>query len=582
MLESIVGTWLSYQCQMIPRVQRGFVALGASASGGISPTAAWPDAGSATDSMANAARLAAERGATVVRSADGPAQGELLDVACPLVVDGRAVGVVALEIATSSEQQRAVTQLLQWGVSWLQVLVGCETSAFARRMLTLLEVLNAGVEESGLDAAAAATANKLARLLDCTRICVGFGSRKGIRVRAVSGAGRPRRRAELVRHVEAAMDEAVDQGQTVAHPPPESASPRSAAAARRLASLPGSGSVCTVPVASLGRSIGAITLERPPDAPFDVPTVELCEALAALLGPVFELKRRDEQPLVARLQAAIGGGARPTRRWLAPTAVAVLALLVVALGTLTVPHRVTARARIESAETRALVAPQSGFIAAAPHRAGATVRAGELLASLDREALMLEAVKLGAERDQLAKEHRSALVEGDRARTRILLARVEQTEAALALTRSQLERARIEAPFDGVIVSGDLSHSLGAPVEKGAVLFEVAPAGDHRAVLQVDERDVSLVASGQHANLVLAAAPAAPLLIRITLLTPVSTPVDGRNVFRVEAAIQSPRDGLRPGMEGVAKIEVGEGSIARVWGGRLADRLRLLAWTWLP
>ena len=31
------------------------------------------------------------------------------------------------------------------------------------------------------------------------------------------------------------------------------------------------------------------------------------------------------------------------------------------------------------------------------------------------------------------------------------------------------------APIPGVIVSGDLSQAIGAPVERGQVLFELAP-----------------------------------------------------------------------------------------------------------
>ena len=140
--------------------------------------------------MVAAARLAASRGSVVVRSEAGGADGDLLNVACPLQVDGTPIGVVSLQVAQSVEQQRAVTQLLSWGVSWLQALVGCEAVAFTRRMLALLEVTNASVEEPRLDGAAEATATRLAALADCTRVSVGLRGRRGVRVVAISGAGR--------------------------------------------------------------------------------------------------------------------------------------------------------------------------------------------------------------------------------------------------------------------------------------------------------------------------------------------------------------------------------------------------------
>ena len=53
----------------------------------------------------------------------------------------------------------------------------------------------------------------------------------------------------------------------------------------------------------------------------------------------------------------------------------------------------------------------------------------------------------------------------------------------------------MRAPFDGVLVSGDLSHSVGAPVERGEVLFELAPLDDYLVVLEVPEAEVEKTAA---------------------------------------------------------------------------------------
>jgi hypothetical protein len=44
--------------------------------------------------------------------------------------------------------------------------------------------------------------------------------------------------------------------------------------------------------------VGALTLERPADQPFETTTVELCEALGALAGPVLEIQRREVRWLI--------------------------------------------------------------------------------------------------------------------------------------------------------------------------------------------------------------------------------------------------------------------------------------------
>ena len=61
-----------------------------------------------------------------------------------------------------------------------------------------------------------------------------------------------------------------------------------------------------------------------------------------------------------------------------------------------------------------------------------------------------------------------------------------------------------------------------------------------------------------------------------------ATAEDGRNFFRVEARLEGPTPALRPGMEGVAKIEVGERRLIWIWTHSLVDWLRLWIWNWLP
>jgi hypothetical protein len=65
-------------------------------------------------------------------------------------------------------------------------------------------------------------------------------------------------------------------------------------------------------------------------------------------------------------------------------------------------------------------------------------------------------------------------------------------------------------------------------------------------------------------------------------LTPVSTAGEGRNFFRVEAGLENVPERLRPGMEGVGKIEIDRRRLLWVWTDELVDWLRLRTWNWLP
>ena len=74
-----------------------------------------------------------------------------------------------------------------------------------------------------------------------------------------------------------------------------------------------------------------------------------------------------------------------------------------------------------------------------------------------------------------------------------------------------------------MVVSGDLTQSLGAPVERGTVLYEVAPMSAFRVILKVDERDMADVAAGQRGNILLSAFPQA-----YQELYPVNQTADGQ------------------------------------------------------
>jgi multidrug resistance efflux pump len=201
---------------------------------------------------------------------------------------------------------------------------------------------------------------------------------------------------------------------------------------------------------------------------------------------------------------------------------------------------------------------------------------------LDDQELRHEQRKWQSQRAQLIKEYRKALAESDRAEVAILRAKRHQAEAQLKLVEQQLARAKLVAPFTGLVVKGDLNQSLGAPVKRGEVLYEVAPTNEYRVVLKVDDRDIGLVSPGQRGQLKLSGIPDRSVDITIQRLTPVSATTGGRNFFRVEADLNKHLDLMRPGMEGVAKIEISREKLLWIWTRRLVDWLRLFIWNRLP
>jgi RND family efflux transporter MFP subunit len=272
------------------------------------------------------------------------------------------------------------------------------------------------------------------------------------------------------------------------------------------------------------------------------------------------------------------GPRHPGAKLIAIVIAGVLLFASLATGT----FRISAKTVVEGSVQRVLAAPFDGYIVQSSVRAGDTVRKGDSLARLDERDLRLEKARISSEREQLLRKHRQALATKDRASMAVISAQIDEADAALSLTNDKLARATLTAPFDGVVVAGDLSQLLGTPVEQGKMLFQIAPLDTYRVILEVDERDIANVTAGQDGELTLSGIPNQRMEFKVQQITPISTTQDGRNFFRVEAHLETLSGRVRPGMEGVGKIVVGDRKLIWIWMHGLIDWLRLLAWKWLP
>ncbi|UCG38074.1 MAG: HlyD family efflux transporter periplasmic adaptor subunit, partial [bacterium] len=237
---------------------------------------------------------------------------------------------------------------------------------------------------------------------------------------------------------------------------------------------------------------------------------------------------------------------------------------------------------LEGQVQRAVVAPFDGFLYEATVRAGDTVRKGQVLCSLDDRDMKLERLRWASQREQFQRQYREAMAGGNRSNVKILGEQISQAEAQISLLDEQLARARMVAPFDGLVINGDLSQSLGSPVQRGQLLFEIAPLEDYRLRLRVDEREINRVRVGQKGTLVLNSLPEKPLPMTVTKITPVSAAEEGRNLFLVDGDLDETDPSLRPGMEGYAKVNAGSRRLIWIWTHDLVDWVRLWVWSWWP
>ena len=581
-LEAAGAAWLALQCSMIDGTVRGVLVLGAPDTGPFLPVCVWPAAQTASPLMAETAGNALAQRRPVIANRRPHSV-----VATPILVDGHLHGIVAVESSTRHEGRlHEQAQQLRWGVGNLEGILRAEQSLEEQRtrerLIATLDMVASVLAEEGFKAAAQALATDLAIRLDCDRVSIGFRRERNTHVVAVSHSAEFGERMNLIRAIGTAMDEALDQRSIMVLPGRDNeilVTRDHAALARQF----GSDSVLTVPFAVGELTAGAFTFERSGTRPFDADTVELCQAVVALACRILEARRLNERPLIGRIKDA---AEIELRKFIGPRhfgrklAGSLLVLVTIFFSFATGEHRVAANATLEGAVRRVLVAPFDGYVATATHRAGDVVAAGTVLATLDDRDLWLEYYKWSSQRSQYAKQYQETVAQHDRAQSNITLAQVQQADAQMNLLTEQLSRTRIAAPFAGIVVSGDLHQSLGSAVRRGQVLFEVAPLNAYRVILEVDETDITAVKVGQAGSLSLTAIPGEVFPLAVTQVTPVAVAREGRSHFRVETMLGQTSDRLRPGMEGVAKIDAGGAKLIWIWTHKFVDWLRLTLWTW--
>ncbi len=595
MSDAILYQWLEAQCARIPGVRSGLLHL--TGGDGKRSIVHWPEKAPRLAQLLKAAQLSLTHRRSLVQKDPGGSEhpGDAAIVALPVSVDDKAALSIAVSFTSADPaHSRRVVEALQQGLQSLP-------SLFQRRAATedgktqaprddtdlqiLTRLLATALSQENFKSLATVLTTEIATLLHCDRVSLGYREGQQTRLAGLSNSAEHKPRQALVEALTAAMDEAIDQRVTVEFPPPANQPTRIHLLHRQLAEQHKGGAICTVPLFSNGEAVGALLLERTAERAFSHREVELCENLGSFLAPLLKMQREVSRSWLSRSWQGVKSLGRKlvSRGDLLYKLVPLTLLLVIGgAATLPVPFQLNANARVEGAVQRLISAPADGFIEAVHVRPGDEVRKGDLLLELEDDALKLEKRKLEGEIAQLRSAYGSALASRDRGELSVVLAQIEEAKARLALVEQQLQKVRLTAPFDAVVIDGDLTQALGSPVNEGDRLMTLAPRNDFRVIVDIDERDIRFANPGQHGRLTLTANPQHPIDIEIHRITPMAQVRDGSNVFPAEARIVGDHAGLlRPGMVGIAKVDAGERSLLWTLLRRSIDWFRFQRWAWL-
>ena len=583
--EEYCQSWLELMCPRIFGVQQAFLVLENGETGFV-PTAAWPAKSKPAEEIIALIEEGIEEATGLMHSLSSGGYG----LAFPIRLDDKLAGIVVLALELSQNELPEVMEKVQWGSAWIEVMLRRHAakaqSEQLNRISVAVDLLGAVLAENDFNGAAMTFVNELAAVQSCDRVSFGLSKDRKIKITALSHSAKFGKKMNLIRRLSGVMDESVLQRGVIKYHSGKNDNNKMVVREHaQFSHSYGNASLLTIPLHSGADYFGAVTLERSSDSPFTEDEVGQIRSIVSLSGEALKNKYEQDKAWYQNLFEAIKeqfkrvfGAGYLGRKLLLLIILAVVIFFSIATGT----YRIAADSFLEGAERRAVVAPFEGYLDRADVKAGQQVVKGQEMSRLDDRDLTLEMLGYLSEQSKLQRQYEEAVAESNRSEAKIVQAQLKQNRAQLDLIESQLARTKMLAPFDGLVVSGDLSQRLGSAVEQGEVLFEVSPLDVYRVILWVDEHRMADLRESMKGQLVLNSLPEYTFNFQVTLVTPVTEARDGGNYFKIEAELKDPIPELRPGMEGVGKIAVGERKIIWIWTYSLVQWIKLKIWSWWP
>jgi biotin carboxyl carrier protein len=569
-----------------------------------------------------AARAAVEAGGLQIQQSEGGGGAYYGDaergsiMALPIEASQSDQGVAPRLAVTLLLEPRS-RQALQTTAALVEVLTGYTHLHTSRQQLRRTKAASAALDLAarliasintarGFKGAAMQLVNDLSRQAHADRAALGWvrdiGVSSGeVRVVALTDTEHVDARMAMVQKLQAAMDECLDQEQPVMYPPPPAVAdgPGSPAdvllsqaithAHRELAASDARLRVASFPLRVEDKVVGVLTMEMVSEAPIDVGAIELLQAALDLVAPVLVVRRSDDRLVATRAWASMirGGQWFVGPKHTVWKMVSLLALVgFVLLVFVQMPYRVEAIAEIQPRTRHIVSVPFDGVVLSVPEgiEAGRIVQQGELLVQMDTEEILFRLLEARSQKEQLETEaemHRRQAKQGEAQQAE---QRARGAEARMRLAERQLAQARLAAPITGTIIAGDLRERIGASVKLGDPLFQIAPLEDMKVIARVSDRDIALIRDERAekgttvGEIATKAFPSVGFPFVVERIVPLAQPKDGKNTFEVHGRLESSAPWLKPGMEGLARLDTGRHSLLYIGTRRIRDQLRLWLW----
>ena len=285
-------------------------------------------------------------------------------------------------------------------------------------------------------------------------------------------------------------------------------------------------------------------------------TAVLCFSGECVTAALFDTLKKHERVMGSILwgQPVIAFPAWSLTSGRSRVSIMIAGLLLLLLFLFPVSYRAACTVRVEPVGARAVSAPFEATLESVLVDPGDEVHQGQPLVQLDGRPLRLEQQSIDAEIQQATKQQDVAIAAGRIAESQQAQLKCQQLQRQSELLQRRLSQLTVTSPIDGVIVVGDLRRSIGATLEIGQVMFEVASLESVILEIEIPEREIGLVSDDSAVQVRVDAARVGTVAAALRQIYPSAQLRDDQSVFIAPIEVDNQDRHYRPGMRGKATV----------------------------
>jgi len=265
------------------------------------------------------------------------------------------------------------------------------------------------------------------------------------------------------------------------------------------------------------------------------------------------------------------------RRWALVAGVGVALLF---LAGFPLPLRIDGPAVVAPAHSARVQPELAGVVQVVSVREGDAVKQGTVLGRLADWQYRAELAAAQAKYATAVSRMSRALAANDGTEAGIERVQVDYWTTEVARAGERLQKTLLRSPIDGLVATPHIEDSVGRDLKPGDTFAEVVDTSRASVDVAIDQRDVSLLRSGEQASVKLEGFPTRTFRGELTVVSPRSRLQGEEHVFFARVSIANTEGLIRTGMQGRSKIFTAWRPAGEVFFRRPAMWLWSEIWSW--